>query len=59
LAAYPNISAELLLNQGWAFEREEDIRLFVDGFLAADIPVCATAADLTKIEEPIRLPECS
>jgi TolB-like protein/class 3 adenylate cyclase len=59
LAAYPNISAELLLNQGWAFEREEDIRLFVDGFLAADIPVCATAADLTKIEGPIRLPECS
>jgi TolB-like protein/class 3 adenylate cyclase len=59
LAAYPNISAELLLNQGWAFEREEDLRLFVDGFLAADVPVCAAAADLTKIEEPLRLPECS
>ena len=59
LAVYPNISAELLLNQGWAFEREEDLRLFVDGFLAADISVCATTADLTKIEEPIRLPECS
>ena len=58
LSAYPNISAELLLNQGWVFEREEDLRLFVEGFSAADIPVCATAADLTKTEDPIRLPEC-
>ena len=58
LAAYPEISAELLLNQGWAFEREEDLRLFVDGFSAADIPVCATAEDLAKTQEPIRLLEC-
>ena len=34
LAAHPNISAELLLNQGWAFERDEDRKLFLDGFAA-------------------------
>lgn len=58
LAAHPNISAELLLNQGWAFVRDEDKKLFLDGFTQANVPVCATAADLAKIEKPIRLPGC-
>lgn len=58
LEAYPNISAELLLNQGWAFEREEDTKLFLDGFAAANVPICASAADLVKIEKPVRLPGC-
>jgi hypothetical protein len=38
LAAYPNISAELLLNQGWVFDREEVRKLFLDGFTAANVP---------------------
>ena len=58
LAAYPNISAELLLNQDWVFDREDVRKLFLDGFAAANVPVCASAADLAKIERPKRLPGC-
>jgi hypothetical protein len=58
LAAYPNISAELLLNQGWVFDREEVRKLFLDGFTAANVPVCASNNDLAKIERPKRLPGC-
>jgi TolB-like protein len=58
LAAHPNISAELLLNQGWAFERDEDRKLFLDGFAQTNVPVCAKAADLAKIATPVRLPGC-
>jgi TolB-like protein len=58
LTAHPNISAELLLNQGWAFERAEDKKLFLDGFVAANIPLCASAADFKDVERPVRLPGC-
>jgi TolB-like protein/class 3 adenylate cyclase len=58
IGAHPNISAELLLNQGWAFEREEDLKLFLEGFSAVDIPLCASAVDLAKIETPSRLSGC-
>ena len=58
IATHPNISAELLLNQGWAFEREEDLKLFLEGFSAVDIPLCASAVDLSKIETPSRLSGC-
>src|SRR3546814_15346465 len=34
LAAYPSMSAELLLNQDWAFARTEEERLLLDGFRA-------------------------
>ncbi len=59
LATYPAMSAELLLNTGWAFSRSEDQQLFLDGFRAAQVPLCAAAADLVKITTPRRLPECS
>jgi len=55
---HPGISAELLLNQGWAFERAEDKKLFLDGFAAAKLPICASAGDLAKISAPQRLPGC-
>jgi tetratricopeptide (TPR) repeat protein len=58
LEKYPNISAELLLNQGWVFARPQELKLFVDGFRAANIPVCAKSDDLAKIAKPVRLPEC-
>jgi hypothetical protein len=32
--------------------------LFLDGFRAAGVPVCAKEEDLAKIVKPIRLPEC-
>src|SRR3546814_11618385 len=37
LAAYPSMSAELLLNQDWAFARTEEERLLLDGFRAAGL----------------------
>jgi TolB-like protein/class 3 adenylate cyclase len=58
LQAYPKISAELLLNQGWAFDRREDKKLFLDGFAAANVPLCGSAADFVEIERPVRLPGC-
>jgi len=58
LKAYPNISAELLLNQGWAFERDEDLQLFLDGFRASELPICAPDAELTTLEKPVRAPGC-
>jgi hypothetical protein len=58
LAAYPSISAELLLNQLYIVARPEDEALFVEGFRAAGIPVCASDANLAQIVQPRRLPEC-
>jgi len=58
LETYQNLSAELLVNQGWAFEGEV-MQRFLDGFIAANIPVCATAVDLAKFDQPIRLASCS
>jgi tetratricopeptide (TPR) repeat protein len=39
LAAYPSISAELLMNEDWRFAREEEKALLLDGFRAAGLPV--------------------
>jgi hypothetical protein len=47
LAAYPSISAELLLNQGWIVARPEEEAL------------CASDADLAQIVQPRRLAECA
>jgi TolB-like protein/Flp pilus assembly protein TadD len=58
LKAHPNMSAELLLNQGWKFDRAEDQKFFLDGFAAVGLPLCATDADLAKINKPERLPGC-
>jgi tetratricopeptide (TPR) repeat protein len=58
LAKYPTISAELLLNQGWVFTRLQEQKTFLDGFRAANIPLCAKEATLAKISKPVRLPEC-
>jgi TolB-like protein len=58
LKLYPNISAEVLLNQGMVFTRPQEEKLFLDGFRAADVPLCAADADLAKIAKPVRLPEC-
>jgi TolB-like protein/DNA-binding SARP family transcriptional activator/Tfp pilus assembly protein PilF len=58
LAAHPSLSAELLLNQDWIFARLEEQRLLLDGFRAAGLPACASGADLSKIPNPKRLPDC-
>jgi TolB-like protein/class 3 adenylate cyclase len=58
LAHYPSISAELLLNEGWAFARPQEENLLLDGFRAANLPVCGANADLATIPKARRLPEC-
>jgi TolB-like protein/class 3 adenylate cyclase/Tfp pilus assembly protein PilF len=57
-AVYPSISAELLLNQDWAFARPQEEKLFVDGFRVARVNLCASDADLAKVPHPKRLPDC-
>jgi TolB-like protein/class 3 adenylate cyclase/tetratricopeptide (TPR) repeat protein len=58
LSRYPNISAELLLNQGFTFARPQEEKLFLDGFRATGVALCASEADLAAITKPVRLPEC-
>src|SRR3546814_21063053 len=58
LAAYPSMSAELLLNQDWAFARTEEERLLLDGFRAAGIDLCASEADLAGVTNARHLPDC-
>ncbi|MGK9168695.1 hypothetical protein KXR53_20445 [Inquilinus limosus] len=56
---YPTMSAELLLNLDWAFARREEEELFLEGFRAAGLPICAADADLAGIPTARRLPECA
>lgn len=58
LEHHPAISAELLLNEDWVFARQDEEKLFLAGFRAASLPVCAADADLTHLPNPRRLPEC-
>jgi TolB-like protein len=58
LAAYPEICAELLLNQDWIFARAEDEALLLDGFRAAGLPICASGPELRAMPNSRRLPEC-
>jgi TolB-like protein len=58
LAAQPGVSAELLYNQGWQFERVIEENLFLDAIQAVNLPKCATASDLSRFERPARLAGC-
>jgi class 3 adenylate cyclase/TolB-like protein/Tfp pilus assembly protein PilF len=55
---YPTVSAELLLNQDWVFARSQEESLFVEGFRAAGLPLCATDVQLAKFSKPKRLADC-
>jgi TolB-like protein/class 3 adenylate cyclase len=58
LAHYPTISAEQMINQGWVFTRPQEQNLFLDGFRATNLPLCAADVDLAKFAKPVHLPEC-
>jgi hypothetical protein len=58
LKNYPTISAELVLNTGWAMARPQEENLVLEGFRAAGLPLCASQADLAPIPNPRRLPQC-
>jgi TolB-like protein/class 3 adenylate cyclase/tetratricopeptide (TPR) repeat protein len=58
LQAFPDVSAERMLNEDYAFARKEDEDLFVDGFRVAGLPVCMTAEEIAKFPTPKPRPEC-
>ena len=51
-------SAELWLNQGYAFARQQERDLLVGAFRKLDLPVCARGRELEGVANPVRLPEC-
>jgi TolB-like protein/class 3 adenylate cyclase len=59
IARHGEPSAELWLNHGFAFAREQERELFVNSFRELGLPVCATPQDLARISSLKHLPECS
>jgi tetratricopeptide (TPR) repeat protein len=55
---FPNVSAERMLNEDFAYARKEDEDFFVDGFRVAGLPVCMTAEEIAEFPAPKPLPEC-
>ena len=47
-----------MMNQGFIFTRPQEQKRFLDGFRAANVPLCASDADLAKFAKPVRPPEC-
>jgi TolB-like protein/Tfp pilus assembly protein PilF len=58
LAAFPNASAERVINEDYVFARKEDEDLFVDGFRVAGLPVCMTTAEIASFRDLKPRPEC-
>jgi TolB-like protein/class 3 adenylate cyclase/tetratricopeptide (TPR) repeat protein len=58
LEAFPNVSAERVLNEDYVYARKEDEELFVDGFRVAGLPVCMTADEIAQFPAPTPRPEC-
>jgi TolB-like protein/tetratricopeptide (TPR) repeat protein len=58
LKAFPNMSAERVINEDYVYAREEDEDLFVDGFRVAGLPVCMTADEIEQIPGAKPRPEC-
>ena len=54
----PGSTAQMYYTEGWYFARDEERKLFFDGFRALKLPMCATADQLKLIAKPEPLPEC-
>ena len=48
LQAFPNVSAERMLNEDYVYARQEDEDFFVDGFRVAGLPVCMTTEEIAQ-----------
>ena len=57
-AAFPNVSAERMVNEDYAYARKEDEDFFVDGFRVAGLPVCMTAEEIAQFPALKPRPEC-
>jgi TolB-like protein/tetratricopeptide (TPR) repeat protein len=58
LRAFPNVSAERMLNEDFAYARQEDENFFVEGFRTAGLPVCMTADEILSFPALKPRPEC-
>jgi TolB-like protein/class 3 adenylate cyclase/tetratricopeptide (TPR) repeat protein len=58
LQAFPNVSAERMLNEDYAFARKEDGDFFVDSFRVAGLPVCMTEEEIAQFPALKPRPEC-
>ena len=56
LEAFPNVSAERMLNEDYVYARKEDEDFFVDGFRIAGLPVCMTADEIAQFPRLSRAP---
>jgi tetratricopeptide (TPR) repeat protein len=59
LKAFPNVSAERVLNEDYVYARQEDEDLFVEGFRVAGLPVCMTADEVAQFPAAKPRPECA
>jgi TolB-like protein/class 3 adenylate cyclase/tetratricopeptide (TPR) repeat protein len=51
LKAFPNVSAERVINEDYVYARKEDEDFFVDGFRVAGLPVCMTVEEIAQFPE--------
>jgi TolB-like protein/class 3 adenylate cyclase/tetratricopeptide (TPR) repeat protein len=58
LKAFPNVSAERVINEDCVYARQEDEDFFVDGFRVAGLPVCMTAEEIEQMPGATPRPEC-
>jgi tetratricopeptide (TPR) repeat protein len=58
LKAFPNVSAERVINEDYVYARQEDEDFFVDGFRVAGLPVCMTAEEVAQFPAAKPRPEC-
>jgi TolB-like protein/class 3 adenylate cyclase/tetratricopeptide (TPR) repeat protein len=58
LKAFPNASAERMINEDYVYARKEDEEFFIESFRVAGLPVCMTADEIAEIPAAKPLPEC-
>jgi TolB-like protein/Tfp pilus assembly protein PilF len=58
LKAFPNVSAERVINEDYVYARKKDEDFFVDGFRVAGLPVCMTADEIAQFPTAKPRAEC-
>ena len=58
LEAFPEVSAERMLNEDYVYARQEDEDFFVDGFRVAGLPVCMTTEEIAQFPAAEPRAEC-
>jgi adenylate cyclase len=58
LKAFPNISAERVINEDYVYALKEDEDFFVNGFRLAGLPLCMTADEIARFPDGKPRPEC-